>query len=110
MQVKPLVALTQQDLYRKALLLSQPGVQKVPLLLLCLTSSLHRPRGMPTAYTRFRCTTRTCCNQHTGQRSQAVVQFVAEWWEVQSVLLACSQYAMGAREQAWLRRDATSII
>lgn len=25
------------------------------------TSSLHRLRGMPTAYTRLRCTTRTCC-------------------------------------------------
>lgn len=33
-----------------------------------LTSSLHRPSGMPTAYTRFRCTTRTCCKHNTGQR------------------------------------------
>jgi hypothetical protein len=46
------------------------GLQK-----LLLTSSLHMPRGMPTAYTRFRCTTRTCCNHaaaSSGKRIRTV--------------------------------------
>jgi hypothetical protein len=47
----------------------QAAACRAPLPAHPLTSSLQMLRGMPTAYTRFRCTTRTCCKHNKQGRA-----------------------------------------